>query len=106
MGASTDLNGFTRRQASSEGTSPERQAWGQTEHGSFVVTLLAPVPPLLQPKLDPSWASPADEPMERLVTRRLMQALEASRTAAEMALSGDAKAFEDAVNAGVSANLC
>src|ERR1019366_2724613 len=30
---------------------------GQTEHGSFVVTLLAPVPPDLQSQLDPSWAS-------------------------------------------------
>jgi hypothetical protein len=79
---------------------------GQTEHGSFVVTLLAPVPPLLQPQLDPSWASLEDEPMERMVTRRLMDALEASRTAAEMALSGDSAAFENAVTAGVSANLC
>jgi hypothetical protein len=79
---------------------------GQTEHGSFVVTLLAPVPPLLQPQLDPSWPSLDDEPMERIVTRRLMDALEASRTAAEMALSGDSTAFENAVASGVSANLC
>lgn len=82
---------------------------GQTEHGSFVVTLLAPVPPLLQPvqlPLDRTWANLEDEPMERIVTRRLMEALEASRTAAEMALSGDAAAFENAVASGVSANLC
>lgn len=82
---------------------------GQTEHGSFVVTLLAPVPPLLQSvqlPLDQTWANLDDEPMERVVTRRLMIALEASRTAAEMALSGDASAFETAVAAGVSANLC
>lgn len=82
---------------------------GQTEHGSFVVTLLAPVPPLLQPvqlPLDQAWANLDDEPMERMVTRRLMSALEASRTAAEMALSGDAAAFENAVASGVSANLC
>lgn len=79
---------------------------GQTEHGSFVVTLLAPVPPLLQPPLDPSWANLDDEPIERRVTRRLMSALEASRNAAELALSGDADAFEKAVSLGVSANLC
>lgn len=79
---------------------------GQTEHGSFVVTLLAPVPPLLQPQLDPSWVNLDDEPMERMVTRRLMTSLEASRSAAEMALSGDAEAFETAVALGVSANLC
>lgn len=79
---------------------------GQTEHGSFVVTLLSPVPPLLQPQLDPSWTRFDDEPMERMVTRRLMDALEASRSAAELALSGDGTAFEKAVAAGVSANLC
>lgn len=79
---------------------------GQTEHGSFVVTLLAPVPPLLQPQLDPLWGNIDDEPMERMVTRRLMNALEASRTAAEMALSGDGAAFDNAVASGVSANLC
>lgn len=82
---------------------------GQTEQGSFVVTLLAPVPPLLQPvqlALDQSWAKFEDEPMERMVTRRLVEALEASRNAAEMALSGEANAFEKAIAFGVSANLC
>ena len=79
---------------------------GQTEHGSFVVTLLAPVPPELQPQLDPEWADIDDEPVERQVTRRLMTALEASRNAAELALSGNEAAFEQAVASGVSANLC
>lgn len=82
---------------------------GQTEHGSFVVTLLAPVPPVIpssQALLDPTWAPFDDEPMERMVTRRLVEALEASRTAAEVALSGVAGAFESAVPRGVSANLC
>src|SRR5205085_12125014 len=51
---------------------------GQTEHGSFVVTLLAPVPPFLEPQFDSTCASLEDEPMERMVTRRLMAALEAS----------------------------
>ena len=44
--------------------------------------------------------------MERRVTRRLVDALEASRSAAELALSGDPGAFERAVATGVSANLC
>jgi hypothetical protein len=83
---------------------------GQTEHGSFVVTLLAPVPPLLEPARGssngPAWTSLDDEPLERMVTRRLMEALAASRSAAEQALSGDGAAFEHAVAAGVSANLC
>ena len=48
-----------------------------------------------------------DEPYERQVTRRLVQALEASRDAAERAHSGDgATAFKQAVTKGVSANLC
>ena len=80
---------------------------GQTEHGSFVVTLMAPVPPLLQPMLDDSWANFDDEPYERQVTRRLVLALKASRDAAERAHSGEGEgAFERAVDAGVSANLC
>ena len=80
---------------------------GQTEHGSFVVTLMTPVPPMLEPLFDQSWASLDDEPFERQVTRRLAQALEASRDAAEQANSGNgALAFERAVSVGVSANFC
>ena len=85
----------------------KRVRLGQTEQGSFVVTLMAPVPPMLQPMPAESWASFDDEPYERQVSRRLVQALEASRDAAERAHSGDgAPAFEQAVDAGVSANLC
>ena len=85
----------------------KRVRLGQTEHGSFVVTLIAPVPPTLQSMLDESWARFDDEPYERQVTRRLVQALEASRDAAEGAHSGDgATAFKQAVTKGVSANLC
>ena len=80
---------------------------GQTEQGSFVVTMMSPVPPLLLPVLYPTWVDYDDEPHERQVTRRLVEALEASCDAAEKAHSGDgAAAFENAVGAGVSANLC
>ena len=80
---------------------------GQTEHGSFVVTLMAPVPPMLQTMLDDFWPNFDDEPYERQVTRQLVLALEASRDAAERAHSGDGEgAFERAVDVGVSANLC
>ena len=81
---------------------------GQTEIGSFVVKLLAPVPPLLSPQeptLDPSWPGFDDEPWERLVTRRLVAALNASRNATEASVKAQS-AFEDAVEQGVSANLC
>ena len=86
----------------------QRVKLGQTEHGSFVVTLLAPVPPLLQPPaLDLGIDGFDADPFERMVTRRLMQALEASRNAAELATSSEGfRAFESAVDSGVSSNLC
>lgn len=79
---------------------------GQTEHGSFVVTMLSPVPPQIQPELDPTWGALEDEPQERAVTRRLMEALAYARNASELANSGQSDAFEKAVGFGVSANLC
>ena len=84
----------------------QRVKLGQTEHGSFVVTLLSPVPPQLQPELDPSWAPLDQEPMERAVTRRLMDGLLHARSAVEMSVSGQTDAFDEAVSHGVSANLC
>ncbi|MBB5754497.1 hypothetical protein [Prosthecomicrobium pneumaticum] len=82
---------------------------GQTEHGSFIVTLLSPVPPKLgqtQLAFNSEWTPIEEEPIERQVTRRLVNALEASRNAAELAAAGNPLAFEEAVAAGVSANLC
>lgn len=79
---------------------------GQTEQGSFVVTLLSPViPPPTQPPLlaDPNLD---DAPIERRVTKRLAGALVATRNATERAVGGDTDAFTDAVKDGVSANFC
>lgn len=106
--AATAMRPVYRAGANREAAEYMRQVrLGQTEQSSFVVTLMAPVPPGLQPLLDESWTELDDEPYERQVTRRLVQALEASREAAEKAHSGDgARAFERAVNYGVSANLC
>ncbi len=84
----------------------QRVRLGQTEQGSFVVKLLAPVPPLLQQSLDPSWAPFEDEPYERKVTRRLMEALTACNKAAEQATTDGMSAFQRVVRLGVSANLC
>ena len=79
---------------------------GQTEHGSFVVTLLSPpIPPPLQEALIPD-LDIVDDPFERQVTRRLAQALSAVRNASSEAAGGDASAFNDAVSQGASANLC
>lgn len=85
----------------------EKVRLGQTEHGSFVVTLLAPVPPALQVQQIPLWPVPEDEPFERLVTRRLADGLQAASYAAEQATrTGEHTPFQQAVPKGVSANLC
>ena len=79
---------------------------GQTEQGSFVVTLLSPVvPPPTQPPLFPD-PDLDDAPLERRVTRRLAEALIATRKATERIVGGDTAAFTDAVDHGASANLC
>lgn len=78
---------------------------GQTEQGSFVVTLLAPVPPSLEPL--ELWPTEDAEPYERLVTRRLASGLDAAATAIEKHNLGAGFAvFESMVPRGVSANLC
>ena len=78
---------------------------GQTERGSYVVTLLSPViPPQIQQPLLTDLA--LDDPVERQVTRRLATALTAVRSATSKAVAGDTAAFADAVSQGASANLC
>ena len=82
-----------------------RMRIGQTERGSFVITLLSPViPPPVQVPLMPEWE--LDDPVERQITRRMGLALSAVRDAASKAVGGDTTAFGDAVPHGASANLC
>ncbi len=79
---------------------------GQTEQGSFIVALLAPVPPSIEPQAE-FWPSEEDEPFERLVTRRLAGGLDAAALAIEKHnLGAGIAVFESAVPRGVSANLC
>jgi hypothetical protein len=81
---------------------------GQTEQGSFVITLLAPMPPDLSASSQISlWPNIDEEPYERKVTRVLTEALHSARGAIIESNRGDGlKAFIDAVSKGVSANLC
>ncbi|MFD1944738.1 hypothetical protein [Paradevosia shaoguanensis] len=80
---------------------------GQTEQGSFVVALLAPVPPQLQPEQAVFWPNFQDEPYERRVTRRLTTGLDAAASGVESLLSGGPDGvFARSVHLGVSANLC
>lgn len=86
----------------------DRVRLGQTEHGSFVVTLLAPVPPALQQPLQQElWPLQTEEPYDRLVTRRLADGLRSARKAAEEAIrGGEFQPFQRAILDGVSANMC
>lgn len=78
---------------------------GQTEQGSFVVTLLTPTIVHREPSLFPDHDA-GDDNDERQMTRRLAEALAAVRQAVEDAVSGDRKTFEETIYKGVSANLC
>ena len=83
----------------------KRMRLGQTDQGSFVVTLMTPAIPPPMPALFPD---PEDRnaPLERRMTRRLVKAVTAARQATEQAAAGDEGAFEGTVTSGVSANLC
>ena len=79
---------------------------GQTEQGSFVVTLIGPVVP---PPVQTETASRAvadDHPIGRQMTRRLVEALAAARETADNAFDEHIDILPNAVNRGVSANLC
>jgi predicted nucleic acid-binding protein len=86
----------------------DRVRLGQTEQGSFIVALLAPVPPALESVVQNElWPSLSTEPFERIVTRRLADGLIAAHAAAEQAVRRDGlNSFKQVVARGVSANLC
>jgi hypothetical protein len=79
---------------------------GQTERGSFVLTIVSRLVPLVTPGAYPLFDS-VDEPFPRKVTKTLAEALDATRMAvSKVQSSGRVKIFEEAVGHGVSANLC
>lgn len=79
---------------------------GQTERGSFVVTILSRVTPGLVPAQSGIFED-LPQPFERKVTERLAGALAAIDTSAKSAIaSGNIDTFEESVTQGVSANLC
>lgn len=79
--------------------------FGQSERGSYVLTILSPVPPHLAP-VDGELFE-IEEPFARRAVWTLSRALQALREAADIALSsGRADPFNEAVSAGVSSNLC
>eukprot|EP01037_Dinobryon_pediforme_P016880 gene16880-17066_t len=79
---------------------------GQTEHGSYVINLLSPVPPVIEEQPD-LWPDKTQETHSRRVTRYLADGLDAAAKAIETYNSSPgSSAFIDAVKSGVSANLC
>ena len=77
----------------------DRIRLGQTEQGSFIITLLTP-------PLDQGWELANRAPIERQITRQLVNALSATREAIKSTDKGDAESFFGATRHGVSANLC
>jgi hypothetical protein len=79
---------------------------GQTERGSFVATIFAPVPPEIQPafaNLDAGEFQLEQQPFARQVTTRVMSSLGLMAGAIQ---NGKPEQLLDAVPQGVSANLC
>lgn len=113
--ASAACSAYEARRAFYLGKVPQAASYmrrvrlGQTERGSFVVTLLAPIPPSLGTERQQTlWPSLEDEPYERKVTRTLVQGLQSAQEAVIAVNRGDdgLEAFTRAVSRGVSANLC
>ena len=79
--------------------------FGQTERGSFVATVLAPVPPEIQPPLAglDSGRLELEQPFPRQVTTRLMSSL---GLVSQAIRNGKPERLLDAVAQGISANLC
>ncbi len=78
---------------------------GQTERGSFVASIVAPVPPLVTQSEQKQLFEqiPPSEPYARRVTMTLMSGLHSFKESVDR---GDARQTFDSVDRGVSANLC
>ena len=88
---------------------------GQTERGSFVVTLISPVQPSLLRDVDANDTNEVHENFEldayesfaRRVTHRFAEAMMATKEAITLSnRGGNISEFENRVNLGVNANFC
>jgi hypothetical protein len=78
-----------------------------SEKGSYIITISSSIPPVLNLPEHESEHATLEEPFERKVTMKLIQALAACKEASRQALdTGNIKAFDAAIKEGVSANLC
>lgn len=95
---------FTGKKPSSATQYMDRARIGQTEHGSFVLTLLSPISP---EKEQADYELPLDQPFGRTVTTTFSQATaKLSAAAAKGSFSDLPEEVESFVSAGVSSNLC
>ena len=79
---------------------------GQSERGSYIVTVVSRVSPQLHVRLDDN-GQVAAPPFERQIIQTLATSLTTlDQAAGKAALTGQFDAFEDSVSHGVSANLC
>ena len=79
---------------------------GQTERGSYVVTVISRVAPVLRLG-ESDCLFEVEQPFERQVTATLARAVAAAkRAASSAAATGDFENFRTGVSVGISANLC
>jgi hypothetical protein len=80
---------------------------GQTQRGSYVITVISRIPPLLHTTPGQMELVETEPPYERQVMNTLARALlTLDRAAEQAALTAALVSFEQAVQRGVSANLC
>ena len=81
---------------------------GPSSAGSYVISIMVPIPPLGPLRRSPAPVDDGHEPFERAATKHLHQALMAAQAAAAAAHYSDAgiDAFLDREWSGMSANLC
>ncbi len=96
---------FPRKKANSAMDLIRRARLGQTEVGSFVLSIECDIPPSLQPEL--LQEQDTEAPMERRTCLRLAQAMASAGAATREATStATFDPFRSRVREGVSANLC
>lgn len=96
---------FANRKPNSVLESLRNIRFGEPERGSYVLTILSPLPPALNANELPQTGT--TDPFERKTALTLAESLAAIRSAAQRtAITGSADAFKESVAHGVSANLC
>jgi hypothetical protein len=81
--------------------------FGMPKRGSYVLTIISPVSPKITVGKDLFGEEIADEPFERRTMRTLAEAVYALQVASrEVAATGELEPMKQAVQRGVSANLC